>query len=403
MSATLHELLARGTELEWFEAVAVVQALCKHLLDKAPVKGVRVPDLHEITLSADGTIDATGEGPSGQSPVFRVGQLLMALVAGKPMPVPLRLLALTAVSPAPPYTSVAELTAALDFYERPDRLAIIRAVYDRFEKLPVTSSPAAPVEEIPAKPKPAPKPAASSPPWWRRHPRIVAASVALVLLASAAASWLVLRSRTAWMERNSRQVALAVGATTDTIVKKVSSGVQAVKVQLGLADAPEVKPEEPPPPPAPAPTPFVRRPSIPLLPTKSVWPGPGDLGGYLPPVVPLIVFDHSVAEHTPLPSPAVEPDGGTIYSAADSDVVPPTPVHPKVPSEPPPGVRADSLPLLELLISTSGEVESARMLTPSPDVTASMMVSAVKAWRFAPATRSGRPVRYRLQLRLTSQ
>jgi hypothetical protein len=32
-----------------------------------------------------------------------------------------------------------------------------------------------------------------------------------------------------------------------------------------------------------------------------------------------------------------------------------------------------------------------------------MMLSAIKAWRFAPATRDGRPVRYRLALRLTNQ
>lgn len=408
MFVTLYELLARGIELEWFEAVAVVQALCKRLLDKAPAKGVRVPDLQEIILSADGTIDTTGGGPSGQSPVFRIGQLLISLVAGKPMPVPLRLLALTAVSPAPPYTSIAELTAALDFYERPDRQGVVRAVYERFEKLPATSAPAATVEEIPAKPRPAPKPAALSPPWWRRHRRVVAACVVLVLVASAAASWLVLRARMPWLVRDSRQVALAVGATTDTIAKSVSSGVQAVKQELGLADAADVKQEAPPPSPAPAPAPvrIVRRPASPLLPSRNVWPAPGDQGAVLPPSVPSFVFDRSVepaVEPAPLPAPAVEPGRAKIYAAADTDVIPPSPIHPKVPSEPPPGVRSGSLPILELVISANGEVESARLMSPSPSVSASMMVSAVKAWRFAPATRNGRPVRYRLQLRLTTQ
>src|SRR5450756_1649342 len=116
MSPTLRDLLARGTPVEWFEAVAIVQALCKRLLDEAPATGVRVPDLHEIVLTADGTIDLTGEGPAGQSPVFRIGRVLTALVANQQMPVPLRLLALTAVAPSPPYESVQDLTTALDYY-----------------------------------------------------------------------------------------------------------------------------------------------------------------------------------------------------------------------------------------------------------------------------------------------
>jgi hypothetical protein len=404
MSATLHEVLTRGTEIEWFEAVAIVQALGKRLLDQAPAAGVRVPDLHEIVIDADGSVEAAGEGPSGQSPVFRVGELLLALIAGKPMPVPLRLLALTAVSPAPPYTSVAELSAALEYYERPNRTAIIQAVYARYEKLPAASQAAAAVEELPAAPPP--EPAVRRPRWWKQHPRLVAAAVALVLVVGAVWAWPVVRARVPWLDRNSRQVVLAVGTTTDTIAKAVSSGIQAVGVQLGLSPAAEAAPEPPPPEPAPVPAPVVARRLPPLLPATGGWLRPGSPAVFLPPAVPTVVLDHTTepaVDPTALPAPDVEPGEWTIYSAENLDVVPPTPVHAKLPSDPPPGVRSDSLPLLELVIAPSGEVESARMLTPSPDVTASMMVSAVKAWRFRPAMQNGRPVRYRLLLRLTSQ
>jgi hypothetical protein len=44
-----------------------------------------------------------------------------------------------------------------------------------------------------------------------------------------------------------------------------------------------------------------------------------------------------------------------------------------------------------------------KLRTSSPDVRTSMMISAFKAWRFEPATRNGRPVRYRLLIRLTTQ
>ena len=102
-------------------------------------------------------------------------------------------------------------------------------------------------------------------------------------------------------------------------------------------------------------------------------------------------------------APVVEAGDWTIYSAADLDVVPPTSVRPTLQSEPPPGVRPETLPLVELVISASGEVESVKLRTAVPDVRTSMMISAVKAWRFQPATRNGRPVRYRYLVRLTGQ
>jgi hypothetical protein len=235
-----------------------------------------------------------------------------------------------------------------------------------------------------------------------------------VLVASAAESWVVLRQRMPWLVRDSRQVAAAVGTATDTIARQVSSGVQAVKAHLGLSKATEVKHEEPPPSsqPAPvkspAPVPAPNAPSqMPVsLPPSAGWPEPVDPPVIPPPSVLTPAVDHtpkSKVEPAPLPTPAVEPDGGTIYSAENRDVVPPTAIHARVPSEPPPGVHPGSLPLLELVISASGEVESARLLTPSPNVSTSMMVSAAKAWRFEPASRNGHPVRYRLRLRLASQ
>lgn len=105
----------------------------------------------------------------------------------------------------------------------------------------------------------------------------------------------------------------------------------------------------------------------------------------------------------PLPSPTAEPGEWTMYSAENVDVAPPVPLYAKLSSEPPPGVSSGSLPVLELVVSPSGDVESARMLTPSPNVTTSTLVSAVKAWRFRPATLNGRPARYPYFVRVTTQ
>jgi outer membrane biosynthesis protein TonB len=58
---------------------------------------------------------------------------------------------------------------------------------------------------------------------------------------------------------------------------------------------------------------------------------------------------------------------------------------------------------VELLVSPTGEVESVKLLTQPARVMSAMMLSAIKTWRFAPASHDGRPVRYRLLLRLTNE
>jgi hypothetical protein len=54
-------------------------------------------------------------------------------------------------------------------------------------------------------------------------------------------------------------------------------------------------------------------------------------------------------------------------------------------------------------VSPAGEVESVKLLTQSAGVGPAMMLSAIKNWRFHPATRDGQPVRYRMIIRLTNQ
>jgi hypothetical protein len=92
-----------------------------------------------------------------------------------------------------------------------------------------------------------------------------------------------------------------------------------------------------------------------------------------------------------------------VYSSVDAEVAPPALVRPRLPIAPSPEVRADEIPEVEVVVSPAGEVESVKLLTRPTGVGAAMMLSAVKTWRFHPATRDGEPVRYRLRLRLTNQ
>jgi hypothetical protein len=108
------------------------------------------------------------------------------------------------------------------------------------------------------------------------------------------------------------------------------------------------------------------------------------------------------------PSPPVKPEslqpagtpatGGDvtapIYSSADRDVEPPVPIQPKIPTALPADEREENLTVVDLIISDDGQVESLRLVRPARGVRETMILSAVKAWRFQPALRNAQPVRY---------
>jgi hypothetical protein len=54
-----------------------------------------------------------------------------------------------------------------------------------------------------------------------------------------------------------------------------------------------------------------------------------------------------------------------------------------------------------VLVSSTGEVETVKLVSGQTTALSGMQVSAIKAWRFQPATRGGTPVRYQLRMPLT--
>jgi TonB family protein len=92
-----------------------------------------------------------------------------------------------------------------------------------------------------------------------------------------------------------------------------------------------------------------------------------------------------------------------VYSPVDTEIVPPAFVRSRLPAEPPLGVRSEDLSEVEVVVSATGEVESVKLVTQPVRVLSVMMLSAVKNWRFQPATKDGQPVRYRMRMRLTNQ
>lgn len=108
-------------------------------------------------------------------------------------------------------------------------------------------------------------------------------------------------------------------------------------------------------------------------------------------------------ETAPTPEPAPTNDGTAVspdrivYSREDLDVRPPQMLSPELPR---PAVaswptRTNSM---ELIVSESGSVERVRLVRPPQRMPDMMLLSRAKVWKFQPAVKDGRPVRYRVVL-----
>ena len=90
-----------------------------------------------------------------------------------------------------------------------------------------------------------------------------------------------------------------------------------------------------------------------------------------------------------------------IYTLADLGVTPPAALSRQLPIAMPPGVSRQMLGTIEMVIDREGQVEAVRLHTPLNRYHERMIVSAAKAWRYKPALRNGKPVRFSLLVSIT--
>jgi hypothetical protein len=373
-------IMARQTPVAWFESVAIVQELCARLLAGVPGSPLAVPDSRDIVITAEGGVDFLREGPRAEPAVMRAAGLVLALVKDAvALPIPLRLLVLQEVSPSPACRTLSELTVRLAAFERPGRSGTIREVYDRFHAL-------TPVQES-ASATPASTGRTAASPRVRqrfRRRRALVVTAALLLAVVIAGAWLWPRlavPSTGDGGLRLGQLARAAGGTVAATAEAATARLRNLARRVGLK-VPNPPPRQPLPaasvPQAPAAAPARRvRPRTPATPAPTA---------------------AAASAATPVAPPDL-----TIYTAADTDVTPPRAIGSHQPAAPAGGARPDELPEVELVVSPAGEVESVRLVTPQAGVRPAMMLSAIKSWRFDPATRKGQPVRYRLLMRLTNQ
>lgn len=389
----------------------------------------------DVAITPEGDIELHRDVPPGLPPVPQAARILLTLLGeAQALPVQLRLLVLQELSPAPACPTILEFSTELARFERPGRHAAIRDVYARFSQLPPREAElrVTPPREADLRIAAAP-PAALTAweplPWWRRRlVHALAGAVALMVVAGLAAMWLrpqvarpapglpaeggsVARGVEATGDSVSEAaagsastvarpapgspadrgpVARGVATAVDSVSGAAAGGARTVARWLGVGatDRPSAAPPSvAPATPAPAaletpPTRLTRSPK-PVPPAPGGAPAGGAPGGRSP------------------ADPA--PPDSTVYSPVDTEVAPPSLVRTRLPAAPSPGFRTGELPEVEVVVSPTGEVESVKLLGQSAGVNPAMMLSAIKNWRFHPATRDGQPVRYRLVMRLTNQ
>ena len=174
----------------------------------------------------------------------------------------------------------------------------------------------------------------------------------------------------------------SAGETAESLVSKVA---EAIGTPVTKPASPSVAAD-----PVVEPSPVRRSRSVPAKPTTDA------------PVETAAAVVSGAPAARPAPVPLVEAvavpvitkaQDYTVYSASDTDVVPPTP--PVASGLRPWRMKAG--PSVEVIVGSDGTVEKVQVLG-TTRMSDAMVLSHVKAWKFAPALRAGDPVRYRLLL-----
>ena len=387
----LDDLLARDVSVQWFEGVALVQALCRQLSARNGSDGL-FPGASQITLAANGAVTI---GSTAATRAVPAAAHLLARMLSDDAPVRLRLVITQATAEDATSGTLHEFSESLAYFERPNPEAILSALHTRAAVAPPARRQETEAAEPAMERAPRAVPTESSP--GRRRSRIVPVAAAILLLA---VSGLLVRAgaRTGRLasvvESLKSAVATPAEATTvetapgpaDVSKDKAATGVGAARGTAGSSGAPVAR------------RPVVRAVSagvmaVPLISRPA----------------PVIVMAQPVLEEA-LPAHASYVIDATsaetfdrIYSRSDASVTPPRQVYPALPADPSPGTRPEDLTVLDLVVAPDGLVEHVRMRTRPRDVHEFMLVSAAKAWRFEPATLSGRPVRFRYSVAITTE
>lgn len=422
----LNELHPPTVALDWHEAVAVVAALAS-LVEQAGAAACPLPS--EVELRPAGDLRISGSRVIDGGAAQGLAAVLAQLLASTPCPAELRqLLDDCADDATAGPDAVAQLRERLAFFERPGRGAVLEALalraWPAVERARSTAAldaltartrqPSGSHDRVTAPPAATPVGVVRPAPPVDRRPAAEAGGQGRLVLAGAivfaiclagafaAASWLDApkpappRTATEPPEEDlpisgpgfpepGKTPRPPGGPTRPAAVPAREPAAAPTGVAAAVPPTPGAAPLPPPPsvapssPPTPAPPP--RTPVDILVAERE--------GRALPPAV------------EPARAPSRTPPAGRVFTQADAQVTPAILIRPHLPDQPPADVPEEQIGTLEFIVGESGAVEHVHLISPANRYQERMLVAAAKTWQFQPATRDGRPVRYRTRIRVT--
>jgi hypothetical protein len=386
----LQRLLASGVSFEWHDAVAIVLAIAEQVApDPARPPSGAVPDLESIVLRPDGRFDVRLDRNRSESIVAGFGRLLHRLLQDKPAPANLRLLAWQATSDAAAAVSFQQLTHELTRWERPGRPAKLVDLYTRGKSAPIPVAPRPPVvEAIEPPPAPAREPEPSAAPKPRRKtapPAAVAAAVASAVLAGGLV-WIAARGG------DSASVVTVADGQDVLLERDAVAGRAAVRNNNRPADIPRRDTAQSTRA-ASRRTPTGKRDARSTRAASSVASRTAKSGEET-----LELLDVAAPRPTPGNRRAAEPP---MYGYSDAGVTEPILVKPRLPLRPGPNIPENALSVLELVVDERGAVETVRLKSPANRYREKWWLFTAKTWRFDPARKDGRPVKFLKRILLT--
>jgi hypothetical protein len=410
---SLVQLSADGATIKWPEAVAIISQICQFLL----ASGTQSFDASTIVVrqSGDVTLRTSTSGDAEQG-VRALGELLRTCLSGTSHPVPLQNIIAQATSRPPFYRSTVELAEALSYYAGSKPQELTRSVYERWQsrhrapgRVPVHARPRAGRHVI-GRARLAMLALYTARPAWmtRRALSITTAILFSIGVAGIAfAAGLGRSAAPAFVAKIGR----ANGQATAAVVSTMGGAVEFLRLRFiptasppvdTAVDSRESQPES-------------RRRARPVsrtaaavraIPSRrltrmdggtphSMVPASQSVTPFAAAIVPLST-DTAETRHSSAP---LELNESRLYSADDTDVTAPVPID-RIRSNPLAAFnRQQNAAAITIVVSEDGRVESAtvvsRPATFRDSVAATMNLSAVKSWRFYPAVRAGRPVKYR--------
>lgn len=392
----LDEVLRRLGHVLWAEAVAVVEALCAVLVD-ADGTETPVPELSDISITARGTVLVRGRAVNGLAGP-RLARTLHGLTASGAIPVALRLL-ITKWASSSEKHSIRTFAEELAYFARPNGALLIQAVYERCIASPSAAPPqprephSAPQGDQPLRPRRLLKSA-----WLGVAVLIIAAALLWLWREASVSSPAGASSRLATLMWNAAEAARRVAAAVSDRVDLAGTDLE------NSSESPEA--------PAPARASAASRPVAGSLSRSQSSEGGQQTARASDVVVPGVPADSSLigttADAVELPQPlpttrgpsattivADVDDSSRIYSGEDPDVDPPTMRFPQLPAPLFTGVHSE-VNTIEVVVSQEGTVERVRLVSTPRRMADMMLLSSAKTWKFEPASKQGRLVRYRL-------